>query len=97
MRSTIYERVACVAVLWQRKKLPPRELSNLKWMFNDTSFIRIPECASQLEECNARRLMALAEHYLIVIKGTPTKSELQEMILEEERRREVKGRRGHFR
>ena len=34
--------------------------------------------------------MALAEHYLIVIKGTPTKSELVEMILEEERRREVK-------
>ena len=64
--------------------------SNLKRMFNDTSFIRIPECASQLEECNARRLMALAEHYLIVIKGTPTKSELVEMILEEERRREVK-------
>ena len=64
--------------------------SNLKRMFNDTSFIRIPECASQLEECNARRLMALAEHYLIVIKGTPKKSELVEMILEEERRREVK-------
>ena len=63
--------------------------SNLKRMFNDTSFIRIPECASQLEECNVRRLMALAEHYLIVVKGTPTKSKLVEMILEEERRREV--------
>ena len=63
--------------------------SNLKRMFNDTSFIRIPECASQLEECNAQTNgagRALSDRN----QGTPTKSELVEMILEEERRAEVK-------
>ena len=61
---------------------------NLRQVFDDAPFVRVPQSRTQLEDCTVRKLMSLVEHYCMVFDSKPKKKkDLVDAILEEERRR----------